>query len=307
MRALRAARILASFLVLTLPLMPVQAALVRWSRRWSRHFPHWYHRQVCRLIGIRLTVEGEIDRTHPVLFVANHTGWLDIPILSAVAPVSFIAKKEVGGWPFVATLARLQQTVFVDRDRKSAVGDVADAIAARLAAGDSLVLFAEGTSSDGNRVLPFKTSLFAAVKPSVRRPPGRQAEAGDRAPNATSAGVMVQTLTVAIIKQHGLLLSRADRPVTSWYGDMEMGSHAWQLLKAGPFDALVRVGPPVPLDGFADRKDLARHAEREIRQELARILTGRPRGEPIEVSEPPADLRKLERPNRPAAAPSKWV
>ncbi len=93
---------MAGFATLTLPLMPVQAVLLRTTSRGARAFPHWYHRQVCRLLGIRLQIEGAVARDRPVLVVANHSSWLDIPVLSAVAPVSFIAKKEVGGWPFVS-------------------------------------------------------------------------------------------------------------------------------------------------------------------------------------------------------------
>ncbi|HRN84970.1 MAG TPA: lysophospholipid acyltransferase family protein, partial [Hyphomicrobium sp.] len=105
MGSLRAAAILGGFFTLTVPLMPVQAALLRVSPRGARRFPNWYHRQVCRLLGVRLHIEGAIAPDRPVLVVANHTSWLDIPVLSAVAPLSFVAKKDVARWPFVSTLA----------------------------------------------------------------------------------------------------------------------------------------------------------------------------------------------------------
>src|SRR5262245_17496584 len=145
MGAIRGGTILAGFFALTVPLMPVQALLLRTSAKGARAFPHWYHRQVCRLLGIRISIEGEVARGRPVLLVANHTTWLDIPVLSAVAPVSFVAKKQVGTWPFVASLARLQRSVFVDRERRTAVGKAAGEIVQRLAQGDNIVLFAEGT------------------------------------------------------------------------------------------------------------------------------------------------------------------
>lgn len=75
--------------------MPVQALLLKTSLRYARRFPHWYHRRVCRLLGIRLHIEGQVADDTPVLIIANHTSWLDIPVLSAVAPLSFVAKKEV--------------------------------------------------------------------------------------------------------------------------------------------------------------------------------------------------------------------
>ena len=283
---LRATLILIAFFALTVPLMPVQALLVRISTSAARRFPHWYHRQVCRIIGVRLTIDGTLAAGRPVLLVSNHTSWLDIPVLSAVAPVSFVAKREVGTWPFVSALARLQRTVFVDRDRKSAAGQSASEIAQRLKLGDTIVLFAEGTSSDGNRVLPFLTSLFGAAKPpadSAVLPP----------PDA-----VVQTLSLVYTRLHGVPLGFADRPKVGWYGDMEMTSHAWELLQAGPLDATIQLGPPIPLVDFADRKALARHSEREVRKNVTRILrAAAPDDEIVAVEPGPALL-----PRRPAAS-----
>jgi 1-acyl-sn-glycerol-3-phosphate acyltransferase len=274
MGTLRAASILAGFFALTVPLMPVQAALLRAAPKAARRFPHWYHRQVCRLIGVSIAVEGRVAHECPVLLVSNHTSWLDIPVLSAVAPVSFVAKKEVARWPFVATLARLQRTVFVDRERRAAVGETTNEIMSRLKEGDAIVLFAEGTSSDGNRVLPFKSSLFAAAKPTART-------------NAEAPNAVVQTLSIVYTRLHGVPLGRAQRPLVGWYGDMEMRSHAWQLLKSGPLDVCVRVGPPVPLESFADRKDLARKSEDQVREQVVRILRARHPHEPLLVITPP--------------------
>jgi 1-acyl-sn-glycerol-3-phosphate acyltransferase len=281
---LRAGSILVLFLGLTLPLMPVQAILLRLNPRLARHFPQWYHRRVCRLLGLRIKIDGNVSRDNPVLIVANHSSWLDIPAVSAVAPVSFIAKKEVGSWPFVSSLARLQRTVFIDRERRSSVGDTTEEILSRLRAGDSLVLFAEGTSSDGNRVLPFKTSLFAAAKPSAMRAAIRR----DRQdPNTeTSRQVLVQTMTIAYTRLHGIPLTRSDRPFVGWYGDMEMAPHAWRLLQAGPLDVTIRIGRPVPLDAFIDRKALAKYSEEEIRREYIRILRGGPHDEQVELARP---------------------
>ncbi len=289
-RGFRAVRILAGFLLLTLPLMPLQALFVAVSPSAARRFPHWYHKQVCRLVGIRLHIEGERVGDQPVLLVANHVSWLDIPVISAAAPVSFVAKKEVGTWPFVSWLAKLQRTVFVDRQRRTAAGASASEIAGRLRDGDTLVLFAEGTSSDGNRVMPFKTSLFAAVKPPAikNRETGAEPPSEDKSfdSGATGASPVVQTLTLCYTHLHGVPLERAERPLIGWYGDMEMGSHAWELLKSGPLDATLVFGEPVPLEDFADRKALARHTEREIRVALARILRNRQPEETIEPAAP---------------------
>lgn len=257
----RAVLILLGFLSLTLPLMPVQALLLRWRPDLARTFPHWYHRQVCRLLGIRLHVQGAVSTDRPVLLVANHVSWLDIPVLSAVAPVSFIAKREVASWPFVSWLAHLQRTVFVDRNRKTTVDDTTGEMMQRLDAGDTLVLFAEGTSSDGGRVLPFRSALFGAVMPS-------------QGIAAADERIAVQTLSLAYTHLHGVPIGRADRPLVGWYGDMEMAGHAWSLLRAGPLDVGIRIGPPITLSTFPDRKMLTRHAEAEIRCGVLGLLRG---------------------------------
>jgi 1-acyl-sn-glycerol-3-phosphate acyltransferase len=259
---------LAAFLALTLPLMPVQAALVRASPRGARRLPNWYHRRVCRLLGVRVRIEGELARGVPVLLIANHVSWLDIPVISAAAPVAFVAKKEVAGWPFVSWLAKLQRTVFVDRTRRTSVGDTAGEMIERLSQGDNLVLFPEGTSSDGGRVLPFKTSLLAAAKPTRGAP----------ASPDLGHGAVVQTLAIAYTRIHGLPIGRADRPIVGWYGDMDLPGHVWALLEAAPLEVVVRLGPPVPLARFDDRKALARHGETEIRREVVAILRGKSGG-----------------------------
>ena len=162
MNSVRAFSILVVFATVTFLLLPVQWLAIRLGIPLRRALPHHYHRFVCAMFCIRIQVRGK-PASGGVLMVANHTGWLDIPIFSAVWPVSFVSKAEVNNWPFFGTLARLQRTVFVTRARRSETGEARDAIAERLAQGDVLVLFPEGTSDDGNTVLPFKSALLSAA------------------------------------------------------------------------------------------------------------------------------------------------
>ena len=263
MRKLRATLILLAFAIFTVPLMPVQLVLRFVNTHWARAFPHWYHRRLCRLLGVTIHRSGQLAGDRPVLLIANHISWLDIPVLSAVAPVSFVAKSEVGTWPFISWLAKLQGTVFVDRARPRSAVSSAREIMARLRDGDHIVIFAEGTSSDGNQVLPFKTSLFAVAKST-----GEEAR-------ELQDGIYVQTLAIAYTHQQGLPLCRRGRPIVAWYGDMDIASHAWNLLKRGPLDVRVHLGAPVKLDDFKDRKQLAAFTQREVRQAVAHILAPR--------------------------------
>lgn len=290
MSKLRAFSRLGIFIVFTVPLMPLQAVFVHTWPWAARRFPQWYHRKVCRIIGVKLHVDGTVVSDRPVLLISNHSSWLDIPVLSAVAPLSFVAKTEVGSWPFVSWLAKLQRSVFVDRQRRAATAETASEIARRLSNGDAVVLFAEGTSSDGNRVLPFMSSLFGAVMPSDAA----------RSSGSVPADTVVQTLAVVYTHHHGVPLSREQRPHVGWYGDMEMTSHAWQVLASGPLDVTIRVGAPVRLDGYASRKELARASERQVRQSVVRILRAREPEETVDVTEAaPASARVATRSKMP--------
>ena len=261
MATLRAAGIATAFLLVTLLLIPVQWLGVKLRAGWRRSLPHRYHRFVCRLMGARITVVGTPAKGG-VLLTANHTGWIDIPILSAVAPVSFVAKHEVNLWPFFGTLARLQRTVFVRRERSKALED-RDNIRKRLTEGDALVIFPEGTSGDGNKVLRFKSSLLSAAELAM----------GDGA-NGAARHAPVQPVSVSYVGLHGLPMGRENRPLIAWYGDMDLVSHLWEALGAGPVDVIVELHQPLTIDEAGGRKELAAAAETAVRGGVVRALAG---------------------------------
>jgi 1-acyl-sn-glycerol-3-phosphate acyltransferase len=196
-----------------------------------------------------------------VLITANHTGWLDITILSAVKPVSFVSKSEVADWPLFGTLARLQRTIFIHRKRAQALED-RDTIRKRLEQGDALVLFPEGTSSDGNRVLPFRSALLSAAE----LPLAHNARGTVHPP--------VQPVSVAYVGLHGIPMGRETRPLFAWYGDMELVPHLWEALKTGPIDVTVEFHKPLTIDEAGGRKALAAACEAAVRAGLVRALSG---------------------------------
>src|SRR5215467_8487969 len=160
---LRTAVVLAVFTTVTAILMPLQWLAVALKSPLRRRIPVFYHRFVCRLLGIRVRRIGMPISARPLLIVANHSSWLDISVITAQAPVVFVAKSEIARWPFFGLLAKLQRTVFVERDRRQKTGEVNAEITQRLAEGDPVLLFGEGTAGDGNRVLPFRTALIGAA------------------------------------------------------------------------------------------------------------------------------------------------
>lgn len=259
---LRVPFIAAVIVLITAILIPVQwlSVLLRLPTR--RSIPVAYHRMMCALLGVRIRVVGARRTGHPLLVVANHTSWLDISVIIAVAPVVFVAKREVASWPLFGLLAKLARSVFVDRDRRHKVGEVNAEIARRLAEGDPVVLFAEGTSNDGNRVLPFRSALIGAARDALA-----QAEPIGR--------VLIQPLSIAYTGLHGLPMGRQHRPIAAWYGDLDLLPHLKRIIAMGALDVVVTWGEPIAYDGMADRKAIARTLEARVRKLTTAALRGR--------------------------------
>lgn len=244
----------------TLALVPCHWFALRTGLLSRACAPRLWNRAILRALGWRVNVRGGMAAGRPLLLVSNHVSWSDIMVLSAHGDVTFIAKSEVGSWPLLGALARLQGTVFVERGNKRSVGAQAAAIAERLKRGDALVLFPEGTTADGNRVLPFKSSLFGALDLST--------------PAGGAAGVTVQPVAIAYAGLHGLPMSHAERAVASWIGDQSLPAHLRLLARHGPLDVTLLFGEPLRFGGGDDRKAVARRAEAAVRAMMARALRG---------------------------------
>src|SRR3954451_1736257 len=253
--------VVAVFALATLPLMPLQWLLVALKSPLRRTIPVLYHRFLLALLGIRVRRTGAPTDKRPLLIAANHSSWLDISIITAQAPVVFVAKSEIARWPFFGLLAKLQRTVFVERDRRHKTGEVNAEIGQRLAEGDPVLLFGEGTAGDGNRVMPFRTALIGAARDAV-------ASAG----NANQ--VWIQPLSIAYVSQQGIPLGRHLRPRAAWYGKMKLIEHMGAIVRSGAIDVSVTWGEPIPYDGAADRKALARLLESSIRLNTVAALRG---------------------------------
>ena len=273
MQAARAGVLLTVFLLVTIVLIPWQASAVRFNLKRRKTFPNRYHRFLCRLFGIRVTVIGKPIQSRGVLMVANHSSYFDILVFSAAARLSFVAKHEVAKWPLFGTLARLQETVFIERERRSQTVAARDLIRKRLIDGDALVLFPEGTSDDGNRVKPFKSALLGAAELEL------EADAQGRVRHGP-----VQPVSVAYVGLHGLPLGRDLRPLIAWYGDMDLVPHLWEALKAGPIEAVIEFHEPLSLDETGNRKTLAVAAEAIVRRGQARAIAGAPPEKTMPVS-----------------------
>jgi lyso-ornithine lipid O-acyltransferase len=207
------------FLGLLLILMPVQLLLLKIKP----HFlPRFFHKIMMRVLNIHLTQEGKAQKA---LLVSNHTSWLDILVLGSTGKLCFIAKSDVASWPLFGFLARLQKTIFVERDNRLKVVESLTLIKQRLNE-SPLVLFAEGTTSDGTKVLPFLSSLiFAPAQPVV---------------------IMYDT-----------------PQEIAWYGEMSLPPHFWAVFKRRETKVRV-IFHPVLQEG--NRKEIAAQAEKTVRE-----------------------------------------
>lgn len=207
-------------------------------------------RNALRILGIGFHCSGALMKEHGAV-VANHTSWLDIFALNARKRVYFVSKAEVASWPGIGWLARATGTVFIERDRKKAREQTA-IFEERLKAGHKLLFFPEGTSTDGLRVLPFKTTLFAAFFSEELRD-----------------FMHVQPVSVVYHAPKG----QPDR-FYGWWGDMDFAPHLLKTLGArrqGSVELIYH--SPARVRDFANRKELAAHCEAAVRHAhaLARL------------------------------------
>ncbi|MSP03364.1 MAG: 1-acyl-sn-glycerol-3-phosphate acyltransferase [Acetobacteraceae bacterium] len=281
-RRFRAARRGALILCLTLPSMAIQAVCLGLPGGAKVAFPLLFWRLFARALGLDVRVVGELvgkDAGRPVIYVSNHSSWVDIPVVGGILPGGFIAKGDMASWPIVSTIARLGRTVFVSRQRGSTARE-RDAMRAILDRGDNLILFPEGTSSDGSRVLPFRSSFFALAH-------GRSPDDGARLP-------LIQPVSVVYDRLNGLPAGRAARPVFAWYGDMDIASHFWRMTQHLDMRVTVLLHAPLDPATFPDRKSLSQAVWRTVADGASMLRQNRP-ARPLTVEPtPPADLAEPE-------------
>ena len=210
--------------------------LTRRPSPWPRRFLFW----VGRAAGVRVSVSGTPLRSH-VLFLANHLSWLDIMALAGASGTAFVSKAEVGAWPVIGWLSRLNNTVFVARAERGAVRGQADALRSALATGQPVALFPEGTTDGGRQVLPFRPSLLASLYPPL-------------------PGIRVQPVA--------LDYGPAGDDI-AWVGEETAGANARRILsRPGTIPLHIRFLEPIDPASVPDRKALAAAARAKIVESL---------------------------------------
>ncbi len=194
------------------------------------------YRILARAFRIKVSIKGKISHKEPVMFVSNHMSYVDIMVLGASLPGSFVSKAEVKKWPLMGWIASLSGCVFVSRKRSGTTNQIGD-LEKAIDSGKNLILFPEGTTSDGKGVLPFKSSLF------------KIAEARD---------ITIQPVTITYTHINGLPIQANERVKIAWVGDAELMPHLNEFVNLGIVRAEVKIHEPLSVKG--DRKQLAEAA-----------------------------------------------
>lgn len=237
---------------------PMQTVAVLLKLKAAERIPRRFHRGVMWLFGIKIVTTGSMSGEHPTLFVSNHISYLDIFVFGAVIKGSFVAKSDIASWPVAGWFAKLQRTIFVEREQRSKVGEQRNRVQQRFEEGGNVILFPEGTSYDGARVLSFKSALFSVAQNQVN-----------------GHAVTVQPMSIAYTEMDGLPLTRAQRPLVAWYGDMGLLPHIWAFLKAQRTRVEIRFHPPVSMDDFANRRAMALACHKVVSIGVTEMNTGR--------------------------------
>ncbi|MCB2095906.1 MAG: 1-acyl-sn-glycerol-3-phosphate acyltransferase [Rhodobacteraceae bacterium] len=227
----------------------IEAPLFGMNRPVTPNITRFVCRSSLAILGMRYRVTGQ-PMKHRGAVVANHVSWLDIFSLNACQKIYFVSKSEVAGWAGIGWLARATGTAFIARDPKEARAQRA-LIEDRIRAGHQLLFFPEGTSTDGLRVLPFKSTLFAAFFS-----------------HGLEQALKIQPVSVVYRAPAG-----QDPHYYGWWGDMGFGAHFWKTLatrRQGTVDVVFH--QPVSVDAFESRKELAAHCEAVVRDGVKNIL-----------------------------------
>lgn len=228
-----------------------------------------FHKGLLKLFGLKVTYHGSYSQYRPTLYVSNHNSYLDIPILGPL-PSFFIAKSDIANWPVIGYLCTLQNTLFIERKAGRAKAQIRT-MQSHLKDGNSLTLFAEGTSTDGAHIEPFKSSLFEAANLSDDESPN-QGKSELQSRDNTTSRVAIQPITIIFTHVNGVVMDQAMRNNYAWYADMSFGAHAMNALKIKSAASEVHFHPVCYLDDFDSRKQCADHCQKVVADCMHAVL-----------------------------------
>lgn len=243
MRTLIAAIKMLSLAIVIILLIITQPIVLLFTKdKGSYIIPKLWHSAVSFIFQLRITVEGQVSEDHQTIFMSNHLSYLDIPAIGSLIKASFVAKQEVRGWAVFGFLSTLQQTAFIERTR-GALQESKQSLSNMMKEGKSLIIFPEGTSTDGQSVWPFKSSLFSLATES------------------DNPDILVQPVTIRINKSDGKIIDTQEmRDIYAWHihMDTDVGTHLWAFAKTSGSDITVIFHESLRAKDFENRKVLSK-------------------------------------------------
>ena len=214
--------------------------------------PVLFHKMLLWLLSVEVEIVGETDQYKKSnLFISNHLSYLDIPILGSKFPIRFVAKSEVESWPIFGFLAKKARSIFIRRNKTDSLNQK-NKLLDVLSSGDKVFIFPEGTTSDGNRVLDFKSSSFSFVE---------------------NKNFKIQPIVILYSDLNGIPINRWLRPMIAWYGNMDLTPHLFKLVGLSSIKVKLIYLEPVNTENFENRKDLSKHLEGIIRKVYSNALS----------------------------------
>ncbi len=221
--------------------VPIQVTVKFFKLRIQNILPVYFHKFLTHyILGMRIETRGNISNTIPTLFLCNHMSYLDTISIASVIPTNFVAKAEVADWPLFGYLTRLQGTLFIDRRNKKGAAEQGAAMISVMREQKNIVLFPEGTSTNGSEVKFFKSGLLQSVL------------------NMNDVDVVIQPVSIACYGKNGIQNRYA------WYGDMTLMPHLWKVFETSGLRVVFTFHEPFKASRFADRKELGEYARRQV-------------------------------------------
>ena len=213
-------------------------------------FYNLFFKGLVSIFGIKVKISGKIDNKN-ILYVANHISYLDVFILGAFVKGIFVAKSEIKNWPLINKISALGRTIYVNRSKILSIKEQINILENYLKKKENLILFPEGTSSDGSKVLPFKSSLFSLTEIEKLRE------------------YKVQPVSISYSKIDGMPVEKKFRPFFAWFGNMDLISHAWKFLGLGLSEVDIKFHKPIKFNNFKDRKEASKICQNIISDQVS--------------------------------------
>ena len=237
MRAILGAVRLAAFLLASVVTIIVQTTILSVLRlrgkRIALAYPKSFHYQCCKMVGLNVIVEGEPLHGDHIVYMGNHVSYFDVQAMGSLVKGTFIAKKDIESWPFFGLMGKMGQTIYMSRNPADAARE-SQMLDERLKAPSPVIIFPEGTSSNGSSVLPFKSSLFELF---------------------LNKNITIQPFTISIMSVNGKTpVTTEMRDHYAWHGDMDLVPHLWNFVKSKGATIKITFQNPIATHSFKDRK-----------------------------------------------------